>query len=279
MHTTAPKVHLISRPQLDWPSIFAYLDSVGGTKWGERVSQAQSDDTLDLPDAEVLVEFMGRLCYKAWAPGLNPNVTKVRENSAEYIQNIVAQEHGSVFEHPQFSFVFEDVSRVFTHELVRHRVGVGISQESLRYVRLVDIGMWIPPVIQSGPVMANGQTVEQGFISVVEAIEDYQRNAAEAFGLDDKGVPFHVKKEVTSALRRVANMGLATHMGWSSNIRTLRFVIMKRTEAGAEEEIRMVFNAVGEIMKTEAPAAFADFNLEDVPRSDIPAWVPEHQKI
>ena len=33
-----------------------------------------------------------------------------------------------------------NVSRVFTHELVRHRAGSAFSQESLRYVRLTDIG-------------------------------------------------------------------------------------------------------------------------------------------
>lgn len=54
---------------------------------------------------------------------------------------------GSVIEHHVTNWIFADVSRVFTHELVRHRVGTAFSQESLRYVRLNDLGLWLPPQI------------------------------------------------------------------------------------------------------------------------------------
>ena len=43
-----------------------------------------------------------------------------------------------------FSFVLHNVSRVVTHELVRHRPGTAVSQESLRFVRLTDIPFWFP---------------------------------------------------------------------------------------------------------------------------------------
>jgi thymidylate synthase (FAD) len=39
-----------------------------------------------------------------------------------------------VLEHAQFTFFITGVSRGLTHELVRHRVGVAISQRSTRYV-------------------------------------------------------------------------------------------------------------------------------------------------
>ena len=67
-------------------------------------------------------------------------------------------------------------------------------------------------------------------------------------GLDDDGVPFAVKKEVTSALRRLAPLGLCTDIVWTANARTLRHVIEMRTAPGAEEELRLVFAQVAELM-------------------------------
>jgi len=261
MFSTHPKVYLVARPQINAEGMRAYLDAVDGAEWYERIANAN-----ELSHGEALVEFMGRNCYRSWKPGLNPNVTKVREDSFEYLGNILESGHGSVLEHAQYSFVFHNVSRVFTHELVRHRAGVAISQESLRYVRLTDIGFRIPPILAEGPdlVMAGGDgeadtiPMRDAIVSIVETLEDFQKQAAHAFGLDDEGVPFHYKKEVTSALRRLAPIGLSTTIGWSANVRTLRHVIEMRTALGAEEEIRTVFQAVAAIMREECPALSQD---------------------
>jgi hypothetical protein len=112
------------------------------------------------------------------------------------------------------------VSRVFTHELVRHRAGSAFSQESLRYVRLTDIGFRVPPALEP---------VRERVLAIVEQLEEFQREAAEQLGIDDDGVPFHVKKEATSALRRLAPIGLSTDIIWTANVRTLRHVIEMRT--------------------------------------------------
>ena len=98
--------------------------------------------------AELLVEFGGRSCYRSWEPGLNPNVRKIRTDQREYFANILRSGHGSVLEHANYSFALRNVSRVFTHELVRHRAGSAFSQESLRYVRLTDIGFRVPPALE-----------------------------------------------------------------------------------------------------------------------------------
>jgi thymidylate synthase (FAD) len=84
----------------------------------------------DLNDPQNLAEFAGRLCCRSWEPGLNPNVTRVRTDQDAYLGNILASMHGSVLEHISFSFVLHNVSRVFTHELIRHRPGVAVSRSS-----------------------------------------------------------------------------------------------------------------------------------------------------
>ncbi len=157
------------------------------------------------------------------------------------------------------------MSRVFTHELVRHRAGSAFSQESLRYVRLRDIGFRVPPALEP---------VREQVVTLVEQLEDFQLSAAEALEIDAEGVPFHVKKEVTSALRRLAPIGLSTDIVWTANVRTLRHVIEMRTADGAEEELRLVFDRVARIMVDEAPSLFQDFA-----RTDAGSWTPTYSKI
>src|SRR5436190_15274454 len=262
LRETTPQVFLIARPSLDLEGLRGYLESVGGRSWLER----RTEEAGGQPNpGETLVEFGGRACYRSWEPGLNPNVTRVRTDQREYFENILRSAHGSVLEHASYSFAIRNCSRVFTHELVRHRAGSAFSQESLRYVRLTDIGFRVPPVLEP---------VREQVVSLVEQLEEFQVSAADALGLDDEGVPFAVKKEVTSALRRLAPIGLSTDIIWTANVRTLRHVIEMRTAPGAEEELRMVFDKVARKMLDEAPLLFQDFS-----RADDGAWIPEHRKV
>lgn len=262
MHETTPKVFVIARPSLDEEGMRAYLTEVGGASWLQR----RLEEAGGQPNAaELLVEFAGRACYRSWEPGLNPNVSRIRTDQREYFANILRSAHGSVLEHASWSFALRDVSRVTTHELVRHRAGSAFSQESLRYVRLTDIGFRVPPALEP---------LRERVISIVEQLEEFQMSAAQELGIDQDGVPFHVKKEVTSALRRLAPIGLSTDIIWSANTRTLRHVIEMRTAPGAEEELRLLFDLIARIMQQEAPGLFQDFS-----RQDDGSWVPEHRKV
>jgi thymidylate synthase (FAD) len=262
MHETTPAVFLIARPSIDVEGMRGYLSDVGGESWLTR----RLDESDGAPNGgELIVEFGGRACYRSWEPGLNANVTKVRTDQREYFANILRSAHGSVLEHASYSFALRNVSRVFTHELVRHRAGSAFSQESLRYVRLTDIGFRVPPALEP---------MREQVLAIVEQLEEFQRSAAGELGIDEQGVPFHVKKEVTSALRRLAPIGLSTDIVWTANVRTLRHVIEMRTAEGAEEELRLVFDEIARTMQSEAPGLFQDFS-----RQDDGSWVPEHRKV
>lgn len=261
MQITEPEVFLIAKPQIDGEAIYKYLNKIdpAALEWANRITESS------VSDGEALVEFGGRLCYRSWAEGLNANVTRVRKDSEAYFENILKSKHGSVLEHANYSFVFHNVSRVFTHELVRHRAGTAISQESLRFVRLTHLGFRIPEVLNP---------VKNQIVEIVELLEDFQVNSAEELKLNEDHLPFHIKKEVTSALRRLAPLGLSTGMLWTANIRTLRHVIESRTAPGAEEEICLVFDQVGRIMKEQCPFLFDDMepNLNG-------AWIPKYSKV
>jgi thymidylate synthase (FAD) len=262
MHETTPSIFLIARPAVDLAAMRTYLEEVGGQSWLDRRLQ----ETEGNPNqGELLVEFAGRACYRSWEPGLNPNVSRVRSDPRAYLENILSSAHGSVLEHASYTFALRNVSRVATHEIVRHRAGAAFSQESLRYVRLVDIGFRVPPALEP---------LRQQCIELVEKLEEFQVGAAKALRIDEQGIPFHVKKEVTSALRRLAPIGVSTDLIMTMNLRTLRHVVEMRTDPGAEEELRLIFGRIGEIMVEEASGVFQDFQ-----RAEDGSWKPKYRKV
>jgi thymidylate synthase (FAD) len=262
MRSVEPEVFLVARPKVDYEAMAAYLREVGGERWLERLDRDQLGN-----DAQDLAEFAGKICYRSWEPGLNPNVRKTRDDQDAYLQNILRQQHGSVLEHVSFSFVLHNVSRVFTHELARHRPGTAISQESLRYVRLDELPFWFPDWAREDAELMKRAT------ALLAELEEFQQWMAGHFGLDDDATKMHEKKHKTSFMRRFAPEGLATGLVWTANIRTLRHTIEARTDQGAEEEIRLVFGKIGELMREEAPALFGDYTVTDG------RWLPGWRKV
>ena len=250
MRETTPKVELIARPSIDLEALERYLKYVGGESW----LQLRKEDEEGINPGQLVIEAAGRACYRSWEEGLNPNVTRIRRDQEQYFLNLLRSGHGSVLEHANYTFILYDVSRIATHEIVRHRAGSAFSQESLRFVRLDEIPFRIPEVLEP---------MRPQIVSILETLEEFQIAAAKEFGLDQEGVPFHKKKEITSAMRRLAPDGVSTVLFWTANIRTIRHVVHMRTDPGAEEEMRYIFNEVGNIMKNEVPFLFGDFKVVD----------------
>lgn len=77
------------------------------------------------PDALRRIEIVGRTCYKSEdriAPG----------SDDKFVRMIRDKGHLAMFDHVHVSVRFV-VDRGVSHEIVRHRVGVGYAQESTRY--------------------------------------------------------------------------------------------------------------------------------------------------
>lgn len=254
MNATLPRVYLIGETKINPSGMIDYLQDIEAIEWAQNINDRFTSEFMDMTDAcsdsEKLVEFFGRLCYKSWEPGMNPNVKKVRKGNQKYLKNIMESKHGSVMEHATLNFVFSGVSRVFTHELVRHRVGTAISQESLRYVRPNEFNMFVPI-----DICKNGWAYRK-FLAVANYLEGVYKEMSEHFELDEDGKNFALKKKITSAIRRLAPSGLSTEIGWSCNFRSLNNIINKRTSPHAEEEMRLVFGIVAEIVRTRYPNVF-----------------------
>ena len=189
-------------------------------------------------------------CYDSFSEeGGNPNVTRIRKDRIEYLQNLIKSGPGSVLEHAVFNFGFENVSVVMTQELIRHRVGTAISQESGRYVRPTELEIVDTPYMQDP---RNRASMELKFDRVWDDYID------EVNSHDWDNMPFSEKKELTSELRGMLPMRRATNMVWSGNIRALRHIIELRTSKHAEWEIRFVFQRVFDKMLEESVALFED---------------------
>ena len=255
-----PQVFLIGESTVNKEGLSAFLTHLGVPEW-------TSDGSTDV---ERLTEVYGRACYKSFGTELNPNITRVRGSNKSYISNILEKGDGSVLEHGVANFFFCDVSRVFTHELVRHRVGTAMSQESLRYVRLTDLNWYAPICIQEN---AAAMTI---FEKTMDGLSNLQKDLSELYELDTTN-DFNFKKQVTSAMRRIAPIGLATNIGWSCNMRTLRHVIEMRTDPGSEEEIRLVFSKVADIAIERWPNLFADYEVNII--DNLPSYKTVNKKV
>jgi len=168
---------------------------------------------------------------------------------------------------------FEDVSRVFTHELVRNRIGNAFSQESLRYVRLTDLRFWLPPEIDASPVAL------QIFLEAITYLESCQKRLADHFGIESMK-HFELKKKLTSIFRRIAPMGLGTGIVFSCNMRSLRWLVEQRSSGAAEYEMRVVINKMARLAIRKWPMVFQDFSGKDTGDGpEVLEWVPQHHKV
>ena len=100
------------------------------------------------PEPERTVALAARLCYSP--TGLAELKEKIGSGDIrQFIDKIMSLGHHSVLEHASFTFGVEGISRVTSHQLVRHRVA-SYSQQSQRYVSHVErFDAVIPPSIDS----------------------------------------------------------------------------------------------------------------------------------
>ncbi len=261
MDRIEPKVIKLAETRLDPKGVEQLAEHYQAVGWLSRARKLQPNES------EFLIELAGRACYRSFGVGLNPNVTKIRDNPRDYLTNVLEKGDGSILEHANVTFAFLNVSRIFTHELVRHRAGTAISQESLRYVRPKEVNVWMPPDVEP---------VSKKFLETVEDIQRHYRELEASFDWDK--MTFEQKKRVTSALRRILPDGIATNMIWTANHRTIRWVIEMRTDPSAEIEIRKVFGQVAEICMRDYPLLYSDFSRRTLP-DETSQYAPKFSKV
>ena len=244
----APRVTLIARPQFLEP---AHLT----VQW-------KGPST----DGERLAEFAGRICYMSQH---NP----AQRATAEYLDNIKKQGHGSVLEHAVYVLLVEGISRSCSHELVRHRAGFGYSQLSQRYVDESHAAFVVPPAIlgDDGLEAEWERQVTDAQAAYVHAVEGL---IARYQWVDDK---VHRRKMAREAARSVLPNATETKVVVSGNVRAWRTMLELRCGEGAELEIRRMAIACLRVLQGDAPAFFSDFEIYSADDRQEAARVAYHK--
>lgn len=246
MQLTKPKVYFVGSTVIDKEGLAEFLVDTGNEQFLDILTGC---DMMDI------VSFYAKLCYRSLTLGKNENVTKIRDIQSNFM-GVIESCHGSVLEHAYVNFVASGVSRIETTEHIRHRAGTAFSGESGRYCYDRNLQIWHPMVSEQNEVLKK---------AINEVVSFSEQKMNEVY---DTLIPqcknFHDKKVLTSAIRRMKPLGCAETLGFSINLRSARHTIEIRTSEAAEEEIRIVFGQVAEILKSKIPAMFYDCKEEVV---------------
>ena len=268
-----PRVYLVGRPALNRPGLARFFDDEGvnflikdepvnGS--GEKHARTWNANTDNA--AELICMTAGKICYDAYGKG--------RNDIEPYLGNIIGLGHGSVLEHANWNFIIAGVSRVFSHEHVRHRAGVAISQRSQRYVKENAAGQIAQPIVEANPEAKKIWTE-----TIQKAQESYDKLVKLLSADLKEQVPDSTLrvKTVRSAARGIMPNSTETYLFWSANARALRHYIELRSSQHAEIEIRRVAIQLLGIMREEAPNIFGDFETRELPDGTLEATTPSHK--
>jgi thymidylate synthase (FAD) len=249
-----PSVYVIGRQTVDDTELDRFLTD-HGVSW-------ESDSEVA---AEVVTETAGRVCYMSFAkprPGGN----------ATYLHHIKEVGHGSVLEHGVWNLLFTGVSRSLTHELVRHRAGMGYSQLSQRYVDESVAEYVEPDIIAADPELhalwldAVGHA-HAAYVKLAEKLNAKLTDPqAAATAMIPPGADRTTRRKAArQAARSVLPNATETKIFVTANARALRHFLEQRGAAGAEPEIRKLAGKVLDILQKESPNLFGDYHKIPLP--------------
>jgi thymidylate synthase (FAD) len=269
-----PKVYLIARPQIV----------------EEGLSDFLKEQNLDWPTptdgvsgAERLVEVAGRCCYMSFGKKAGS------KTNLKYLQNLIGinedgswksgPAHGSVCEHPCWSFLIVGAGRGFSHEQVRHRTGWAYSQLSTRYCdfeREEEEGTWepgfcIPHLAQLTDDTSNSfsekiKQSQKAYCELLKSIEDDLQSNEQflktLIKYDDREKKRILRKAARGAARDILPIATEAIMTMSANARAIWNCIVLRGNEHAEAVIRDIYVQIAKIMEKEMPSLFRGIKYE-----------------
>lgn len=263
-----PGVVLIAKPQVSIAGMKEYLAG-----YGQELNFAQYlDDPVSLDPSAQLVKIAGQECYASYGPNRTMNT-----DAGTYIENIKRDSHGSVLQHPAFSFLVYGISRSVSHEWVRHGVGTAYSQRSQRYVsgkvlRFVERPEYQEDAEMHQKFLKRIDSAAEEYRAVTDHLMNRQKSGADP--ILEAEVKTDLRKKIQQASRSILPNETETSFVTSVNGRSIQHMITMRTSEHAEVEIRAPFiNILLCLMMTE-PMLFADFEIKKYPDETFGAKSP-----
>lgn len=188
---------------------------------------------------EKIIAQSARLCYSA--SGIEELDEKLTDESIiKLIKKIIKLGHYSVLEHATFTFAIEGISRVTSHQLVRHRIA-SFSQQSQRYVKINKEGF--PYIIPKS--IAKDDKLNKIFTEVTKELDR----------IYNLFLDYNIAQEDA---RYILPQAVETKMIITVNARELLHIFRLRCCNRAQWEIRELANIMLKEVKIIAPNIFED---------------------
>lgn len=209
----------------------------------------------ELQQQLITIEECGRICYRSG------NIDLLTSQTADkFIRSLIKRGHHSVIEHSSLTVIFENISRGFTHEMVRHRLA-SFSQESTRYCDYaggkLDLEkaelIFIHPPHQPTPSSMND-------ISIIDQLQIQ--------GADEIEYIYQMLRQngwKPQDARQFLPIGIAAKIAVTANFREWRHIMRMRTQKTAHWEIRYVMCDLLAKLKEIIPVIFEDFKFSESP--------------
>lgn len=187
------------------------------------------------PNPETTIARAASTCYDS--------VPKELYKARKMISAIIKSGHESCIEHATATFEIDGVSRVLTHELVRHRIGFSYSQRSQRYVDESNPSFVIPQEIEEN------ESARKLFLAQMESAWSAYKTL-QTLGL---------KNEMA---RYVLPNACCTKIVVTADFRAWRNFLKLRLSKRAQHEIRDLANILLDKLIKIAPSCFEDLKDE-----------------
>ena len=179
------------------------------------------------------------------------SITTMTEPHDKIIKRLIKAGAESPLEHVVFTFKVSGVSRVLTHQLVRHRIA-SYTQESQRYVgyeNLTDEEI-VEHIVVPYPKNYPKESYDEYIEFMKKEVEFYKRLR-------------NVWKWDKEDARGVLGQYFTTTIYITMNVRSLRNFFKLRCHPSAQWEIRQLANKMLKLCKEVLPDAFYDIKGED----------------
>lgn len=211
------------------------------------------------PNPEKIVSAAAKLCYsKTGTTDILEGLTE--DKIQKFIEKLTSIGHESPIEHVSYTFAVEGVSRVLTHQLVRHRIA-SFSQQSQRYVKLEQFEYIVPPMIKENKAaytifqtaMAEDQ---EHYNALVDELEGSYRTSFIDDGHTEKKAKQMAEKKAIEDARFVFPNACETKIIFTMNARTLMHFFKHRCCERAQWEIREMADRMLSLVKEVSPTLF-----------------------
>ncbi len=220
------------------------------------IMQSHQIITENLPkDCNFLpfLEQRARTCYQSY--------DKTTSDSGEkLIKMVINKGHLSVLEHATIT-VRLTTNRAVSHQLVRHRTGIAISQESQRYCKYNDHVVFIVPERKADYFVENSLLNESHNINFViygmpEDIRFWLESCIQTE--HNYNQLLNVYKWPAEDARGVLGNDVKTVLDVTCNIREWRHILQIRTQDNCMYNMKMLMRNVLKTFQTHFPILFDD---------------------